>query len=223
MISIIIPVLNEANQLGRTLERTLALTGDKEIIVVDGGSTDGTEAVARSFPGVRWMRAGRSRATQMNAGAARARGTVLLFLHADTHLPADGLPAIERAMRDPRCVGGSFRLRFDRSYFFLDLYSWLSRVNHSLFTYGDNAIFVRTSTFTALGGYRPIPLLEDVEIQTRLRGMGPFVKLPQGVTTSARRFQKTGVTRQVILNVALAFLYRLGMSPARMKKWYPDH
>lgn len=220
-LSIIIPALDEASHLEALLADLLAREGDSEILLVDGGSTDGTWEIAGRFP-VRRLRAPRGRAAQMNAGARRATGDVLLFLHADTLLPPDAFRRVADALADPGVAGGSFRLAFDRSDPWLAAYAFCSRINHPLFTYGDQALFLRRDHFLRIGGFREIPIMEDVEIQRRLRRQGRFVKLPEPVVTSARRFVDVGPVRQQLLNLALVGLYHLGVDPARLKRLYTD-
>ena len=222
MISVIIPTLNEEKNIGRCLKKLDEQTGPHEIIVVDGGSQDNTAAIVRSFPQVKWIcvpEAGRGR--QMNQGAKGAKGNILLFLHADTSLPPGGLGMIKTAMgKSANVVAGSFSLSFHHRNSFLCLFSHLSRINHILFTYGDQGLFVSRGTFECLGGYAEIPLMEDVEIQKRLRRNGCFVKIRHPVVTSARRFLSNGIVRQQLLNTALVILYHAGVTPRRLKQFY---
>ena len=221
MISIIIPTLNEAQTIGACLKQIESQSIPHEIIVVDGGSRDGTEAAVRRFPQVKWLQASTTgRGPQMNLGGQKATGEVLLFLHADTRLPSDGLAAIAACMQQAGVVAGSFSLRFDHSNAWLRLFARLSQINHVLFTYGDQGCFMARDAFERLGGYAQIPLMEDVEIQKRLRKMGRFIKLDQWVVTSARRFLKTGIVRQQLLNTALVLLFYAGVAPARLKRFY---
>jgi len=156
----------------------------------------------------------------MNAGARAAGGEILLFAHADCRLPAAAFAEIHRALGDPAVAAGSFCLAFDRDDPWLRAYARASRINHPLFTYGDQGLFLRRELFERIGGFREIPLMEDVEIQRRLRRAGRFVKLPQPVVTSARRFLRHGVLRQQALNAALVGLYYLGVAPARLARAY---
>ena len=147
---------------------------------------------------------------------------MFLFLHADTILPADAFRLVGDALADPGVVGGCFRLAFDRDDPWLHMYSCFSRINHPLFTYGDQGLFVRREAFERIGGFREMPLLEDVEIQERLRREGRFVKFRQRVVTLARRFVPYGPVRQQALNVGIVVLYNPGVSPARLKRLYAD-
>ena len=142
-LSVIIPTLNEEHVLGSTLESVLRAAPGGEIVVADGGSHDETLAVARGVPGVRTISAPRGRGPQMNAGAGAATGDVLLFLHADTHLPPDAGALVAAALEDSRVVGGSFFLGFDSAHPLLQLFSIASRLNVRWTTYGDQAFFFR--------------------------------------------------------------------------------
>jgi rSAM/selenodomain-associated transferase 2 len=223
VIDVVVPTLNEERTLGALLadltrprEEPDALT----ITVADGGSTDATREVTARFPVVRWVDAPRGRGAQMNAGARSSQGDILFFLHADTRPPAGAFAALRAALADPGVAAGSFPLAFDRDDPWLRLYSRCSRINHPLFTYGDQGLFLRRSDFAAVGGFPEIPLMEDVEIQRRLRRRGRFVKLREPVVTSARRFIRHGVVRQQLRNAALVLLYGLGVSPERLARVY---
>ncbi|MEM9302245.1 MAG: TIGR04283 family arsenosugar biosynthesis glycosyltransferase [Pseudomonadota bacterium] len=219
-LSIIIPTLDEEVVIGRTLETALAQPGVHEIIVVDGGSSDRTTEIVSRFGVVRLLRSPAGRAQQMNAGARAATGDVLLFLHADTELPPDAAPLVESALQQPDVVAGSFYLAFDRRSPMLAAYSWFSRLNLPLFTYGDQALFFRAAAFKAIVGFAAQPLLEDFEIQRRIRRVGRFRKLGAPVRTSARRFEAAGVIRQQLVNIALVCAYVAGASPVWLKRFY---
>jgi rSAM/selenodomain-associated transferase 2 len=221
-IAVIVPTLNEEALLETFLSDLLGREGNFRVTLADGGSSDGTLEIARRFPEVRRVRAERGRGIQMNAGAREATGDVLLFLHADTFLPADAFRLIGEVLADPEVAGGCFRLAFDRDDPWLRTYSFFSRINHPLFTYGDQGLFVRREVFERIGGFREMPILEDVEIQERLRRAGRFVKLRQPVVTSARRFVRHGPVGQQARNVGIVLLYNLGVPPARLKRLYAD-
>jgi rSAM/selenodomain-associated transferase 2 len=220
-VSVIVPVLNEAAGIDFFLRALLRYTGAFEVIVVDGGSTDGTPVLVHQYPRVRLINGGAGRAKQMNEGAARARGDILLFLHADSVLPEGACACIGHIMSDNTVIGGSFTLAFDRRSLLLDVYSRFSRINHVFFTYGDQGLFVRRAAFRAINGFKEMPLMEDVEIQTRLRKMGRFVKVPEPVITSARRFVRGGILRQQLRNIALVCFYHAGVAPRILKRFYP--
>jgi len=219
-LSVIIPTLNEEAGLASTLESVLRAAPGSEVVVADGGSQDGTLGLARGLPGVRTISAPRGRGTQMNAGAAVATGDVLLFLHADTHLPSAAGALVAAALENPRVVGGSFFLGFDSAHPLLRLYSIASRLNVRWATYGDQAFFFRRESFERVGGFPPQPLFEDVVMQARIRRLGRCVKIQRPVRSSARRFLRVGVVRQQLLNATLVIAYHLGVSPQRLATWY---
>jgi rSAM/selenodomain-associated transferase 2 len=224
LFSIIMPVLNEAEVLeDQLVHLTHQCTGHTyELLIVDGGSSDETVAIAQHYGRV--IHAPRGRAKQMNAGAEEARGDVLLFLHADTKLPDDAVCAIEKALASPEVVGGAFRLCFDCqqwSYRFVAFTTNLRSQLRRIFT-GDQAYFVRTQSFQAVGGYPDQPLMEDLEIIFRLRKLGKVLLLPQYVTTSARRHEKIGLLRSVLFMWYLRTLYKFGVSPEQLQHLYID-
>ena len=221
-ISVIIPTLNEAATIGETLRR-LRSSASCEVIVVDGGSDDGTPELARPQADL-VLSAGRGRATQMNVGARAASGQVLLFLHADTVLPPDFPALLENALRNPRVVGGRFDVRLDAEgrlfriiETLMNLRSRLSRI-----ATGDQAIFVRSRTFQELGGYREAELMEDLELSYRLKRQGELACLRERVVTSARRWQRDGIVRTIGLMWLLRLLYFIGVSPSYLKTFYAD-
>lgn len=224
-ISVVVPALNEERTLGTTLARALTL-GFDEVIVVDGGSHDGTwEVVAAAGAGeprVRLFSAPPGRAVQMNAGAAASRGDVILFLHADTALPEGAREAIERALADPACAGGRFDVRFDRSTGLARLVSRMMnlRSRWTGIATGDQAIFVRRVVFDRLGGFPALPLMEDVEFSRRLKRAGRVAALPQQVVTSFRRWEACGPVRTILLMWLLRFLYWAGVSPVSLARFY---
>jgi len=234
MLSVIVPVLNEAKVIGSLLEHLLALKGEHEVIVVDGGSDDDTAAIASRYASlprreswggyVRVISSEKGRARQMNAGAREARGEALLFLHADCRLPPEAIPAIEAAVADPACVGGCFSLALDENGLIYRLISWLTSLRMRLTgrMTGDEGIFVRRESFERLGGFRDIPLMEDWDFGSRLRSLGQVRQLPLPITASARRWKKWGLWRTFWLMRRLRFLYMLGVPPQELRKLYDD-
>jgi rSAM/selenodomain-associated transferase 2 len=221
-LSIVIPALDEAANLARVLPGLVAREPAAEVLVVDGGSADDSRAVVTRTPSVRWLPAPRGRARQMNAGARAARGDVLLFLHADTVLPDGAGAAILAALTDPDVAGGRFDVRLDSRRPLLALVGWLMNRRSRLtgICTGDQGIFVRRTVFEALGGYPDIPLMEDVELTRRLKRHGRLVALPLRVVTSARKWEREGVVRTIVLMWGLRLLYALGVSPARLHRCY---
>ncbi len=215
MISVIIPILNEAYTLDSSLRNLFDQPGEFEIVVADGGSSDGTLEILNDYPAVKLIRSGGGRARQMNEGAREARGEILLFLHADTTLPENALLEIEEALADSSVAAGSFSLEFDHPGRFFRILAIFARINHPFFTYGDQGLFLRAGTFRRIGGYKEIPVMEDVEIQERLRKIGRFIKLREPVVTSARRYLRNGPLRQHLITTGVVLLYHLGV-PARL-------
>jgi len=220
-LSVIVPVLDEVRVIDERLTE-LERLGVHEILVVDGGSRDGTLGVVARHTRARALTAQRGRATQMNAGASVATGGVLLFLHADVALPADALAHIERALADPRVVGGAFRTwtvadRPTRLGPLLHLADLRSR--YSSLPYGDQALFVRAPVFRALGGFPPIPLMEDLALSRLLRNAGRLRIVPARVRVSGRRFLARPIFYTSIVNLYPA-LYRLGVPPSLLARFY---
>lgn len=218
-ITVIIPALNEATNIHRSLESITRQPGEFEIIVVDGCSADGTADVARRHAKVVGSEQ-RGRAIQMNAGAHYACGEVLVFLHADSCLPRNALSMLRSALADSKIVGGTFTLRFDSTRFLLRLIAFFSCFRFRFFHYGDQGIFVRRAVFEQLGGFKQIPIMEDIDFLRRLRRRGCVTLINQPVTTSARRFLRHGIIRQQLLDILLVALYLLGVSPERLSKLY---
>ncbi|GIX48295.1 MAG: glycosyl transferase family 2 [Candidatus Tectimicrobiota bacterium] len=219
-VSVIVPTLNEAAYLPATLAR-VGLAPQDELIVVDGGSDDGTVAVAQRFTS-QVLVTSPGRARQMNAGAQRAQGDVLLFLHADTLLPPDGVALVRAAMQPPEVVGGAFALAIVPATPALRLVAWGAnwRTRLARLPYGDQALFVRRQVFVELGGYADWPFLEDVQLVRALRRRGRLAFIAQPVCTSARRWQREGVLYTTLRNLALITLFFCGVSPHVLKRWY---
>lgn len=221
-LSVVVPALDEAGQIAATLASARG-PGVAEVIVVDGGSGDDTAALARAA-GATVLAAERGRARQMNAGAAAATGDVLLFLHADTRLPAGFAVAVADALADPAVVGGRFDLRLEPATPFLDLTAALINLRSRLtrIATGDQALFVRRDVFAALGGFEDLPLMEDVAFSRALKRRGRIACLRERVATSSRRWQRDGPLRTVLLMWWLRFLYWCGVPADRLKQRYAD-
>jgi rSAM/selenodomain-associated transferase 2 len=219
-ISIVVPVLNESKQITKTLEIQNRAT-HVELIVVDGGSRDQTVEFAHSA-GARVLRSSPGRAHQMNTGANAATGSILLFLHADTQLPADFDTMIRQALRQSATIAGAFSLKIDADLWSLRLVEWgvNQRSRWLQMPYGDQAIFLHTDTFKALGGFPNLPIMEDFELMRQLRQKGTIALLPAAVITSGRRWQTLGVLQTTLINQWIIFAYLLGVSPQRIAHWY---
>ncbi len=223
MISVVIPTLNEAANIGGLLRALRAQGSACEIIVADGGSTDDTVALARTAGADSVVLAPRGRGQQLAAGADRAGGDIIWFLHADTVVPGGALAALDRAMAgDPACPGGNFRLLFDAddgfSRWLNGFYAWLRRRG---FYYGDSGIFIRRSVLEALGGIRPIALMEDHDLVRRLERIGGTMCIADPpLLTSSRRFAGRPPTRIIAGWVRIHLAYYCGTAPARLAELY---
>lgn len=223
-ISVVMPALDEAkNMAARGRDLREQRDDAWEWIVADGGSTDASIACATEA-GARVVRSPRGRGLQLDAGACLATGEVLLFLHADTHLPPGAFAAIRMALQRPAVVGGNFTLRFDErtavATFFETIYATRQRLLHTFF--GDSAIFVRRTVYDRIGGFGDAPIMEDYAFSVALRKAGRTVRLPLAVHTSARRYQRRPL-RTLWTWISIMTLYRLGVSPARLARRYRPH
>jgi rSAM/selenodomain-associated transferase 2 len=221
-ISIIIPVLNEERSIAATLAGLQPLV-PYELMVVDGGSTDRTRDICESF-GVTVISASLGRGRQMNAGARRATGDVLLFVHADTRLPPSAFDDIRAALGSPAYVGGRFDLELDGEHWMLRVIGAMISLRSRLtkVATGDQAIFVRRDVFNQIGGYPDIALMEDIALSRALKRMGKVACLRSRVVTSARRWQTEGIWRTILKMWTIKSLYFLGVGPARLKRYYGD-
>jgi len=221
-IAVIIPVLNEVNHLRLIVEQLYAQAMDKiEVIVVDGGSRDGTVELAQKL-GITVIVADRGKACQMNAGAAVAQSEILLFLHADTLLPKNFDQVARQVLVQPQTVAGAFRLQIDDPTWGLRiierLVNWRSRWLQM--PYGDQAIFLSRQQFLEIGGFPDLPIMEDYELIRRLRCRGQIKLAPAAVLTSARRWRQLGILRTTAINQTIVLAYRLGISPEQLARWY---
>jgi rSAM/selenodomain-associated transferase 2 len=222
--SVIIPVLNERQTLPATV-KALRACEKLEIIVADGGSTDGTLEWLRSQPDVVVISAPRGKGPQINAGAAAAKYDLLLFLHADCVLGQSAFNAMQSAASDPRVAGGAFCVRFvevrPRSLHVVAAgINLRARIRRS--ATGDQGIFVRKDVFSFIGGAPDWPLFEDVELVRRIKRKGKFAVVREPLTISPRRYLVYGVWRTVFLVYALRLGYWLGVSPQRLKQCFQD-
>ena len=216
-------MLDEADAIARTLIALRRGGSHAEIIVVDGGSADGSVAIAEPLCD-RIVTVSRGRARQMNAGAKLAHGDTLAFVHADTIVPASFGADIAAALSDPAVVGGRFDVELDSSALpyriigaMISIRSRLSRAGT-----GDQAIFVRREVFERLGGFPDLDLCEDLEFSRRLKRAGRVACLRARVITSARRWSRDGLARTVIRMWMIRAMYLMGVSPARLKRMYAD-
>ena len=219
-ISIIIPVLNEADNIESVINQ-IQKTENIEIIIVDGGSQDHTVEIAQSL-GVKVIVTQRGRALQMNAGAKIATGEILLFLHGDTQLPTEFEKDVRKIWINDNIIAGAFQLKIDNSQWSLRLIEktvfWRSK--YLQMPYGDQAIFIKASTFWQVGGFPEQPIMEDFEFIRRLNRLGKIEILSSSVITSGRRWQKLGVFKTTLINQFVVFGYYLRISPIKLSQWY---
>ena len=219
-LSVIIPTLNEADQISQSLA-ALPRSPEIEILVADGGSSDGTLELVRAA-GVGVIQAPSCRALQMNLAAEQARSEVFLFLHADTLLPVGFQSWIEQALAHPDVVLGAFELAIGGVGAGLrgieKVANWRSRLLSK--PYGDQALFLRRQTFFELGGFRPIPIMEDYDLVLRAGRLGKIKISPAAAQTSARRWRRMGIIATTLMNWLMVCGFHLGVSPARLARWY---
>ena len=221
-VSVIIPVLRDADALAVLLE-ILHPSTQVEVIVANGDAGDSAlEPVRRAWPAVQWIDGPPGRARQMNAGAERATGQWLLFLHADARLGDGWFDEIGRGA-DDGAVGGCYRLEIDSPRWQARLIerSVRYRVSWLGIVYGDQGLFIRRDFFHAIGGYRAIPVMEDADLVRRMRRQGRLRYSPVGVLVSARRWERDGWTRRTVSNLWILLLYLAGRSPDRLAASYP--
>ncbi len=221
-LSVIIPILDEAETLPQTLGTLQALRSEgNEVIVVDGGSRDGSAQLAAGLAD-QILLAPRGRALQMNAGARRARGECLLFLHADTLLPAGAAETIAAGLAATGRAWGRFDVRLSGRPWPLRLVETLMNLRSRLtgIATGDQALFVKRAVFEKLGGFPEIPLMEDIALCRRLKRISPPLCLRQRVITSSRRWESNGIWRTIALMWHLRLAYFLGADPADLARRY---
>jgi rSAM/selenodomain-associated transferase 2 len=223
-ISIIVPVLGEAGRINAFLDKLLRIINGRraEIIVVDGAN-DAATISAIAHPDVIRIASERGRARQMNAGAAIAKGNILLFLHADVELGACAMEHVSAAMSNGEYAAGAFSLDFDNKGLMLRLIAARSnlRCRLSRIPYGDQGIFIKTAYFKQIGGYREIDFLEDVDLMRRIRRDGKKIcLLKDKIITSARRWEKEGVLFCTLRNQVMVSLFALGVNPNRLAQFY---
>ena len=222
ILSVIIPALNEEMHIQRCIETLRAGGFSGEIIVADGGSRDRTRDMALIHAGVSVIDSPKGRGPQMNAGSAVAAGNALLFLHADTILEQGWAVELEALLDEPSFVGGAFSFSIDcpsPKYRLVEawvrLRCWLCNL-----PYGDQAIFIRKTVFQRLGGYKEIPLMEDVDLISRMKKQGRIAVLRKKAITSGRRWAVRGLLRTAMNNQLTMLMYHLGVSTERLARFY---
>ena len=221
-IALIVPLFNEAERVPGLLKMLDGLNVD-EVVLVDGGSQDGTLELLGKAP-FRWLQSKKGRAVQMNAGASICQSEMLLFLHADTEIDAVAIASAIDTMADSEVVGGRFDLKLSGRHPMLRLIERMInlRSRFTKISSGDQAMFVRRKLFEKLGGFSDQPLMEDIEFSKRLKQKGRITCLRDKVTTSSRRWEQFGIFRTILLMWKLRFLYWAGVSPERLAKIYRD-
>ncbi|MBI5524553.1 MAG: TIGR04283 family arsenosugar biosynthesis glycosyltransferase [Desulfarculus sp.] len=220
LISVVMPALNEAAGLPATLAPLLGLPG-VEMLVVDGGSGDGTFETAQAL-GAEALLSFRGRARQMNLGAALARGGLLLFLHADTRLPAGWRAEARRVLAQPGVALGCFRFALDQGGTGAALVERMVdyRTRRLGLPYGDQGLFLTAERFTQAGGYAEMPIMEDYELVRRLSRQGRVVQAGLKASTSGRRWRQLGLIRTTLVNQLIVLGFHLGVPPATLRRWY---
>ncbi len=217
-IAVVIPALDEAQNIADAVRSASALGA--EIVVVDGGSRDGTVERARAA-GATVVESAPGRARQLQRGVEATSGDAVLFLHADTRLSSGWEAAVAAALADPTVAGGAFRLRFDERSLALRALEQLVRLRVALFSlpYGDQAIFMRRSLLAELGGVPDVTFMEDLDLVRALKTRGRLVGLPLPVTTSARRYRQAGTLRTVGRHAIAALAWRFHVDRGRLEGW----
>ncbi|MGH8994595.1 MAG: TIGR04283 family arsenosugar biosynthesis glycosyltransferase [Acidimicrobiales bacterium] len=219
-VAIVVPTLNEAEQIVALLRQLRRDFPDCELVVVDGGSSDATATLAACH--ARVLHSAPGRALQMNAGASATSAPVLWFVHADCRIDDCALGHVAAALADPRVVGGGLSLRFDRRSLGLDYLAWSStrRARHLHQVFGDQAMFVRRDAFEMLGGFPEIAIMEDLELSRRLARLGRLVVLPATSTASSRRLVEHGTWSMIVFMQVLKGCYFLGVAPETICRLY---
>jgi len=226
MVSIVIPTYNEENCMPAMLARLKEVRGVFEVLVSDGNSTDHTREVvlqaAAGYPHrLRLIKAVRNRAIQFNHAAQQACGDSFLFLHADVLVPPDAVGAIEMSLRNPSVIGGNFQIIFEGNSPVTMFFNWCYRVRRPFgIYYGDSGIFVRREIFERLGGFKPIPIMDDYEFVRRMERAGQTVCLDSPLVASDRRWRVQGLFPTLFSWVWIQTLYSLGVPAEHLARWY---
>jgi rSAM/selenodomain-associated transferase 2 len=219
-VSIIVPTLNEAQGLTETLTQIQQLL-PYELVISDGGSHDDTLEIAEEFT-EHLVKGSAGRALQMNAGARVATGDIFLFLHADSRIEPASYEKMLHFLGDSEKIGGAFSLCIDSDKWSLRLIARLANLRSKYFgmAYGDQAFFVKNSTFQQMNGFAEFPICEDIDFFKRLRKLGPVILLKEKAFTSSRRWLKEGIWFTTLRNILIATLFKLGFPPRILTKWY---
>ena len=221
-ISIVVPSWRDADNLAVLLPKLARIPGIAQTIVVDASGDERSAEIAARSGAQLFKCSAPNRGAQMNVGATFASGDVVIFHHADTDLNAEQVDAVRTAMSNPQIVGGAFHRKFDERHPRLRFLERAGRYlsEHGGTLYGDQSIFVRREVFLQMQGFAQIPLMEDVEFSKRLRAAGKLAILDPPVSTSARRHVRKGAWKTTIQNGLFIVLYKLGVSPVTLHRWY---
>ncbi len=221
-ITVVVPSWRDADNLAVLLPKLASIPAIAQTIVVDASGDEQSAELARSCGAQLFKCTAPNRGAQMNVGATFASGDAVIFHHADTDLNAAQVEAVRKALRDPEIIGGAFHRKFDDRHPRLRFLERAGRYlsEHGGTLYGDQSIFVRREVFLRMQGFAQIPLMEDVEFSKRLRAAGRLAILDPPVSTSARRHQKRGAWKTTIQNGLFILLYKLGVSPVTLHRWY---
>ena len=220
MISIVIPTYNESRVILRCLDSVFIQNENYEIIIIDAGNDKTLEKI-KKYKKIKYFTCKKGRSSQMNKGARHASGDILLFLHADTILPVNALEEIEKTFREG-FVGGGFHQQFTEKNLLLRLVSFRSNFRSSFFKifFGDQAIFVKKEVFEKLGGFKQIPIMEDLDFSKRMKKLGKLKTIKNKITISGRKYLEKGIIRLSFVYFILMIMYHLGFSYEKIKKVY---
>ena len=225
-ISVIIPVLNEEISIAKLLEYLLEIQNSKftkEIIIVDGGSTDATLEVLKTYPTIKVIHSQKGRAVQMNAGAKSATSEILYFLHCDTFPPKD-FDAEISAKVENSYHSGCFKMKFDSNHIVLKVSQWFTQFNHKSCRGGDQSLFVERNLFERLNGFNEnLTIYEDIEFISRLYKNSTFTVIQKTVVTSARKYHKNGVWKLQFHFLVIHLLNCMGYSNSTLQKYYSKY
>lgn len=222
MISIIVPVLNEEKTIIKTITNLISLKGEKEILVIDGGSTDKTVSLAKTL--VKVIETSKGRSLQMNAGAKDAKGNILWFVHSDSIIDKKSLSNIEKTI-SKGYIGGGFSLYFyDTKNIFMKFIAITSNLRGAFgkIFFGDQGIFIKKESFISIDGFPKISIMEDFEFSLKIKKIGKMKLLKSKIGTSSRRFTKGGIFKTFLLMQKMKLLYLAGVSPDKLDKMYRE-
>lgn len=230
LISILVPVWNEVALLGTAMERLLQQEGEYEVIVADGGSTDGTCEVVQQFP-VMLVRQPDGvlpgLGSQINRAAAHATGDILLFLHIDVELPPHGIQHIESVMREPQYIGGGFLPKYsgpvpdaERQKLLYVQRAWQWRTQRFSWFVGDSAPFLRSQVFNRSGGYPPAGFASDWDFANKMRRLGPLALIREPASVSSRRLVQNGILKSLLVTGSVELMYHMGADRKFLRNWY---